>query len=212
MEAIPRHVALEQALAVARAAGASEEVMTNLANEASAAKQDAAAQRPLGARLDSARAKAEKAEARLAAANDALVAAKTRQEEAQKAVAAAQAELTELRAQSQACGMTTGPIISEARALLFALESSHIVDTVQGQVPEAILTRMHALRVAVETDDPEPTPDMTLEDDTEAVTPSQETVLASQTTTAATEQLGRSLAVAAAVPLAAAHSRGFGPH
>ncbi len=108
-----------------------------MSQEAAAAKQQAADSRPLGARLDSAKATARKAASRFTAAEEALAAAQARPDEAAEAVRVAEADLAEVRQLAQATPAEwSPPAVAEARDLLDALETSPLVDPLHGGVPE----------------------------------------------------------------------------
>ena len=94
----PRATALEQAVGAARAAAASDGAVAALAAEAAAVKQEAADNRPLGARLDSARARVARMEAKEKAAEEALAAALAKRDAARAELAQAQDAVTRLDA------------------------------------------------------------------------------------------------------------------
>ena len=97
--AAARATGLEHALAAARAAGASAEAVAGLAGEAAEARRAAADGRPLGARLDSARALVQRAGRKLATAEEAAAAAAARCDAARKEVEDARAALQDLEAE-----------------------------------------------------------------------------------------------------------------
>ena len=86
-------------VAAARAAGASEATVAALAEDAQIAKREAAEGRPLGARLDSARARVSRCAAKLATAEEAVAVAKSQHEAAEKELAESRAAMAELEAE-----------------------------------------------------------------------------------------------------------------
>ena len=86
---------------MARAAGAKEETIQQLEGETADAKQEEADARapPLGARLDSARAKVNQAEKTFLASQEAVEQALARQEDAKKQLDMRKEELTTLEAE-----------------------------------------------------------------------------------------------------------------
>ena len=142
--------ALEQAVATARAAGASGDAVASLAAEAAVARRNAAEGRPLGARLDSARAGLAKAERKAVAAEEAFSAATERRDAAAKEVQAARATVDELEAEvAQAQASSPPPSLQEfaasTRRLLLALESLPLTSPDAGQEVEPVLRAMAEL-------------------------------------------------------------------
>ena len=86
-------------VAAARAAGASEATVAALAEDAQIAKREAAEGRPLGARLDSARARVSRCAAKLATAEEAVAVATWQHEAAEKELAESRAAMAELEAE-----------------------------------------------------------------------------------------------------------------
>lgn len=141
---------MEQAVATARAAGASGDAVASLAAEAAVARRNAAEGRPLGARLDSARAGLAKAERKAAAAEEAFSAATERRDAAAKEVQAARATVDELEAEvAQAQASSPPPSLQEfaasTRRLLLALESLPLTSPDAGQEVEPVLRAMAEL-------------------------------------------------------------------
>ena len=127
-------------------------------------RQQAADSRPLGARLDSAKATARKAASRLTAAAEALAAAQARHDEAAESVRVAEADLAEVRQLAQVTPAEwSPPAVAEAQDLLDALESSRLVDPFQGCVPEKVVESMRALRAALLSASPEAELEMQLD-------------------------------------------------
>ena len=112
-----RATVLGQVAAAARAAGASETALAALTTDAQAAKQEAADGRPLGARLDSTRARVTRCAAKASAAEEAVAAAQLRQQEAASELAEATAALAELEAEvARAPATPTGSSAQSQRA------------------------------------------------------------------------------------------------
>jgi hypothetical protein len=140
--------ALQSALAAARAAGAPEDVIEGLRDAVLDAGRAAADSRPLGARLDSARAKAARAATRCEAAAmaaqaaaDAHLAALDEKRKVDDWLAALEAEVAD-------CAKTPpGPVslADGVRELLAALESSFAACAPPGGPPERILASMKGL-------------------------------------------------------------------
>ena len=86
-------------MATARAAGASADAVAGLVAEAAEARRVAADGRPLGARLDSARAQLARAERKLTATEEALAAAAARRDAATRDLEEARAALQDLEAE-----------------------------------------------------------------------------------------------------------------
>ena len=165
------HVALERAVDAARSAGVSQSALDLLGREAEAAKRMAAEERPLGARLDSAKAKLAKAESRFANAEANV-------EKAIRSRAEASSQLFEYTC-SRVRGFGTrdcegaargpigspNPVLSSARDLLNKLETSNLVTPFgpPGEtLPESLVTCMQSLRAALEDIAPEPSEHMSL--------------------------------------------------
>lgn len=135
-------------VAAARAAGATEETVERLKQDAAQAKQE---KQTLGARLDAASARARRAEEQLRKCEDAVQQAVERQEKATKEVEAAQRELAALK-ETAAAGTANydadgGSVVAEARALLEVLENSPLYSTASNRVvPERLLVHMRKLR------------------------------------------------------------------
>ena len=140
--------ALEQALGAARSAGASQDALSALEAEVAGARQKAADTRPLGARLDSARAKEKRMAAKVAAAEEAMQQALENQRVAVAQHEEAQAELNLLLA-AQVPGDGESAMQQSARALLQALEQSSLVAHGSTVPPEGVLEAMRALQNAV---------------------------------------------------------------
>ena len=119
-------------------------------DEEKAAQQAA---KPIGQRLDAARARHARAKERLDRAEAATMAAAVRQEEASADFAAAgralEALQVEAAAAAQAAAEAPTGLCSEAIAMLEALEATSLV-TPSGGAPEALLQQMWRLRVAVQ--------------------------------------------------------------
>ena len=139
--------ALEQALAAAKSAGASQDAMAALEAEAASIHQQVADTRPLGARLDSARAKVNRAASKVASAEESIQAALELQQQALAQQAEAQAELNGLLAQMP--GDAEPAVMQGARALLQDLEHSSIVASGTSSPPEKVLDAMLALQQAL---------------------------------------------------------------
>ena len=159
---------LEQAVAAARDGGVAEAIVASLEGELQAAKNAAADSRPIGARLDSAQAKASRAARALEAAEAAVVAAEQRRDAAKIAVQQAEKELASLSKAAES--VTTAPseeraVVSRARALLDSLEGSWLGDTRTGSMPEPLLDHIHGLRAALDAEAPLPELVMELDED-----------------------------------------------
>ena len=142
---------LNATVQAARAAGASEQTVQRLKQDAAQAKQE---KQTLGARLDSATATLKKAREQFRRSEDALAQAQKRREEAAAAVEDAEEELARLK--EKAAGGVVCPVFAEAEALLEELETAPLVSSVSNRkdtesrvVPEALLTRMRSLRDAL---------------------------------------------------------------
>ncbi len=96
-----------------------------------------------------------------------LEAARRAQVLAQERLDAAQHDRQEAVARLNSTG-DCAPVIAEARSLLEALESSHLVDPLKGSIPEAVLGCMRALQSAVAILAPEPPLEMAVDPETEA--------------------------------------------
>jgi len=151
--------ALEKAVSAARAAGASSDAVLALQREVQTAKQSAADKRPLGARLDSAKAKVARAENKLAAADYAVQQAIERQDEAKSQVEAERQELLALEkevASSPApphmhpasMAQTMRALMEGAQALLSGLGAAGCQLTPEG-MPQPLRESMQSLDAAV---------------------------------------------------------------
>ena len=157
--------ALDQALAAAWAAGASQDALAALRTDVAGAKQEAADTRPLGARLDSARAKVLRAATKASAAEEAVRQAVERQQAASVQQEEAQAELNSLLAQMPGDGEPA--ILQGARALLQALEQSSGFVAGTGPSPERVLEAMRTLQQAIGEPREEDIPAMELDPESE---------------------------------------------
>ena len=121
-----RVAALERAAAAAREGDAPVEAREAIERELAAAKAEVASARPLGARLDSARASVRRAKAKVETTEAALAKAKAQHEEAIQSVSRAEDELKALEDNvAAASGPQSGPrsgLLEEVRKLLGALE------------------------------------------------------------------------------------------
>ena len=149
-------VTLGSLAAVAKSAGASEEVVTQLSKEASAAK--GVRQTP-GGRLDSARARVERGEKKAAATRDSLVAAREKLlvAEAQAAEAeleedSARAELATVEAEVARAPACESTLLEGVRALLLRLESTPRGSSPGAHTspPETVLKAMYDLHAAMD--------------------------------------------------------------
>lgn len=169
--------AMEQALAAARAAGASKETLAALSQDASTARRAVADGRPLGARLDSARAQLARAGRNLEAAEAGIAQATARREKAaaeaeaaRSSLAALEAEVATATAAEAAEGRTAAEgsaptVLSSAQTLLQRMETGRWATS--ATLPEEMLSAMRDLHVAVaQAMGPMPTPrlDAALED------------------------------------------------
>lgn len=136
-----RRAALTVALEAVRAAGGCEELEQSVSQALSKTAQAAADSRPLGARLDSCKAKAAKAEARLAQTAAAVEQALARHDEAARELEACQAALAELEREVAAPLVVAQPpaAATGVQELLSALEQC------SGGLPEKVLGCMHSL-------------------------------------------------------------------
>ena len=165
-----RAVALERAAATARAAGASDAAAQVLAAEAAEAKKEAVSNKPLGARIDSARARLRKADARLASSREALESAKALHADAcsQRDQASAELEALERECALRGGGTNTPDlrmesVLSGARELLLKLEGSPLVSVHTQEPPELVLAAMRTLHAAIAEAAPEPELEMNLD-------------------------------------------------
>ena len=135
-----------------RAAGVSEATVQSLKQEAAQAKQDKLS---LGAKLDSATAKARKAKDLLRRSEEAVQTALEKQAAAAKAVEEAERDLAELRSKASAgllqrSAQVEPTVASEARSLLQLLENAPLCSTVGNTVvPATLLAEMQSLRAAL---------------------------------------------------------------
>ena len=143
---------LEQAVAAARDGGAGEAALASLENELQAARTAAADSRPIGARLDSARAKESRAARALEAAEAAVTTAVQRRDAARKTLEDAEKELASLPKAPRPPPdyASEDAVVGKARALLESLECSRISDSLTGDVPEMVLDDMRSLREALD--------------------------------------------------------------
>ena len=140
-----RVAALERAAAATREAGASAEAREAIDRELAAAKVEVASTRPLGARLDSARAKVRKANAKLEAADVALTKAQTQRAEASDQAARAAEELKALEDECAEHSMPQPGLVDGVRKLLAALEGR------AGGLPEEVVDSMAQLHLLTGT-------------------------------------------------------------
>ena len=152
--------ALEKAVEVAREAGATEDAIATLLGDIEAAKQEVADTRPLGARLDSARAQLAKAEAKVLAAEAAVAQAIERCNEAKAWRENAAASWSRLQQEVPRESFCLEPLVQGARNLLAQLEQSWVADPSTGQMPERILAGMKELHDALAASAPEQLPNM----------------------------------------------------
>lgn len=161
---------LEQSLKVVRSHGVSEESVASIAAEAEAIRKD---RRSIGARLDSAKARATRAQGQMTKAETAVQAALERRDLAEKELQKAQADLVDLEnevatTRARCLNGTLAPqhplqgIINGAQSLLQKLESNWIVQVGQNEAPEAVLTAMRDLHAAIAEAVPEPELSMSL--------------------------------------------------
>ena len=158
--------ALEALLASARSAGASGPTLETLESEVADAKQNAEEARvpPLGARLDSARAKLTQAEKIVVAMQEQVEQALARQEEALKQVGERKSELAVLEAEvGRNTGggsstpvsehVSTAQVLDGVRTLLQALENSRICDSMAPAKgpPEPVLIGMRHIHDLLDT-------------------------------------------------------------
>ena len=116
--------------------------MQRLKEDAAQAKVE---KRTFGARLDSATATVRKAREQVDKANDAFANAQRWREEAKLALEEAEDQLSRLK--EQAAAEAEPAVVSEARALLEALESAPLASTASNRaVPEKLLAQMRKLR------------------------------------------------------------------
>jgi len=152
-----RAVALEKALAAAREAGASQATAEALAADAAAARREAADTRPLGARLDSARARMKKAEARVTASAAALAQAQERCVEARAQLETEVA--TAPTAESPPVALVQGhqaALLRCTKELLQMLETGNFAAT--ADLPPELVGAMTAVHHVVRTMEPELAP------------------------------------------------------
>ena len=146
-------MALEKARAAASAAGAPEEALATMDRQMDVLRAEVANSRPLGARLDSAKAKLAKAQAREQAAQVQLDKALQQLEESRKQRQHAEDTLAELHAEvPQEAAGTAQELMRCARDLLQRLESGRFA--VNAEMPEEIISAMTAVHEVVNSMDP----------------------------------------------------------
>ena len=168
--AAARATALEKAAAAARAAGASNATAEALAADAAEAKREAVSCKPLGARIDSARAKLRRAEAKTTSSREALEKAKASHAEACTQRDEAKAELEVLEKECAMRGSSTPDgrmcsVLNGARELLLKLEGSPLVSADTHEPPEPLLAAMRVLHAAIAEAAPEPELEMSLDEE-----------------------------------------------
>jgi hypothetical protein len=135
-----RRAALAVALEAVKAAGGCGDLEQSVSQALSETVQAAADSRPLGARLDSCKARAAKAEARLAQTAASVEQAVARHEEAARELEACQSALAELEREVTApLAIQQPPVAAGAQELLLALEQF------SGGLPESVLGCMQSL-------------------------------------------------------------------
>lgn len=163
-----RAAALEKAAVAAKAAGASEAVAEALAADVAEARKKAVSSKPLGARIDSARARLRRTESKLTSSREALERAQATYAEACAHRDTANADLQALEKECAVRGTSTpdgriSNVLSGAKELLLKLESSPLVHAQSLEAPEPLLAAMRALHAAIAEAAPEPELDMSLD-------------------------------------------------
>ena len=133
------------------AAEAPSSVTDGIRQQLDSAHAQAAAAKPIGARLDSAQAKVTRATKAVEAAQEALRMAEASLIASRQAKDAADKELSELQAVARAAPLETpmpGPhpeLAQGVRRLLDVLEQSRLIDMTTNAVPEKMLAEMQSL-------------------------------------------------------------------
>ena len=148
-----RAAALEKARAAASSAGAPADALAAMDRELQSMKSQAANARPLGARLDSAKAKLLKAESREHAAQNQLEKAVKQLEETREQRKVAEAALLELRSEIPSeSSQLPAELVKRTKLLLDRLESGSLA--VSAEMPAELVAAMTAVHEVVNTLDP----------------------------------------------------------